>query len=242
MTGARGQYLSALGIRRWRQRAPRADAGQPPATDSSAGAAARPGPAPRPEVPTATHAGVERLGWEELAERVPACTACELHRSRHNTVFGTGDVRADWLFVGEAPGAEEDRTGEPFVGRAGQLLTAMLAALDLERGQVYIANVLKCRPPENRDPMGDEVACCEPYLHRQVTLIEPRMIIALGRFAAQSLLKSSEPISRLRGRVHRYGPYDCPLVVTYHPAYLLRNPAEKRKTWADLCLARENLG
>jgi len=232
MSDTRAQYLAALGIRRWREREPRADdGGSPPRVLPEAESP----PAPSPT------GGVASLDWTALAERVAGCRACELHHHRRNTVFGTGDPCADWLFVGEAPGAEEDRKGEPFVGRAGQLLNAMLAALDLDRGRVYIANVLKCRPPENRDPMGEEVVHCEPYLHRQVELIQPRLIVALGRFAAQSLLKTTDPISRLRGRVHRYGPFDCPLVVTYHPAYLLRNPLDKRKAWADLCLARDTL-
>lgn len=143
------------------------------------------------------------------------------------------------MFVGEAPGAEEDRQGLPFVGRAGQLLNEMLFALGLERGSVFICNVLKCRPPDNRDPMGNEVVQCEPYLHRQIALLSPRVIVAMGRFAAQSLLKSQQSIGRLRGNVHQYGDLTLPLVVTYHPAYLLRSPADKGKAWEDLQLARE---
>lgn len=141
------------------------------------------------------------------------------------------------MFVGEAPGFEEDRQGLPFVGRAGQLLNAMLFALGLERGQVYIANVLKCRPPNNRDPMGEEVLCCETYLHRQVELIQPKLIVALGRFAAQSLLKTTQSIGKLRKQRFQYGDTEIPLIVTYHPAYLLRSPMEKRKAWEDLCMA-----
>jgi DNA polymerase len=178
------------------------------------------------------------MGWEALESAVRNCRACSLHQGRTQAVFGVGNREADWLFVGEAPGAEEDRQGEPFVGRAGQLLNAMLFALGLDREKVYIANVLKCRPPHNRDPQGEEVLRCEPYLHRQVELISPRIIVALGKFAAQSLLKSTDPISRLRGRTYTYADTEIPLVATFHPAYLLRSPADKRKAWDDLRLAR----
>lgn len=174
----------------------------------------------------------------EIAEVVDNCKACSLHQTRRHTVFGAGDASPECLFVGEAPGAEEDRRGLPFVGRAGRLLDAMISALGLERNQTYIANVLKCRPPNNRDPMGEEVRSCETYLHQQIELLEPRLIVALGRFAAQSLLKSSLPIGKLRGRRHAYEPFGIPLVATYHPAYLLRSPLEKRKVWSDLRLAK----
>jgi DNA polymerase len=174
----------------------------------------------------------------ELAATVEHCRKCSLHRTRRHTVFGAGSASAECLFVGEAPGAEEDRRGLPFVGRAGQLLNAMIFALGLERDQTYITNVLKCRPPENRDPLGEEVRSCETYLQRQIELLEPRMIIALGRFAAQSLLKSTLPIGKLRGLRHSYEPFGIPLVATYHPAYLLRSPLEKRKAWSDLRLAK----
>ena len=174
----------------------------------------------------------------ELAAVVDQCKACSLHRARRHTVFGAGSSSADCMFVGEAPGAEEDRRGVPFVGRAGQLLNEMILALGVERDQTYIANVLKCRPPDNRDPQGEEVRSCETYLHRQIELLEPRLIIALGRFAAQSLLKSSLPIGKLRGVRHSYEPFGIPLVATYHPAYLLRSPLEKRKVWSDLRLAK----
>jgi len=182
------------------------------------------------------------MGWEALAEAVAHCTLCPLHTTRTRTVFGTGARAARWMFVGEAPGVDEDRAGEPFVGRAGQLLNAMLRALGLEREQVYIANVLKCRPPENRDPMGEEVTRCEPYLHRQVRLVSPSVIVALGRFAAQSLLKTDRPIGKLRGTRFEYADTGIPLVVTYHPAYLLRSPGDKRKAWDDLRLARSLTG
>ena len=174
----------------------------------------------------------------ELSIAVDHCRACPLGETRRHAVFGAGSASADWLFVGEAPGAEEDRRGLPFVGRAGQLLNAMISALGLERDQTYIANVLKCRPPDNRDPLGEEVRSCEKHLHRQIELLQPRLIIALGRFAAQSLLKSSLPIGKLRGLCHLYEPFGIPLVATYHPAYLLRSPLEKRKAWSDLRLAK----
>lgn len=181
--------------------------------------------------------GIEQMDWEALEATVSGCTACRLCEGRRNTVFGVGDPRADWLVVGEAPGEQEDLQGEPFVGQAGKLLDNMLAALALRRGQgVYIANVLKCRPPGNRNPQPEEVAQCEPYLRRQVALLQPKIILAMGRFAVQTLLQSDEPIGRLRGRVHAY--QGVPVVVTYHPAYLLRNLPDKAKAWADLCLAQ----
>jgi DNA polymerase len=179
-------------------------------------------------------------GWIELKQAVPACTACGLHKSRTQTVFGVGDENADWLLVGEAPGAEEDRLGDPFVGQAGKLLDNMLAAIGLNRGNnVYIANVLKCRPPGNRNPEPDEVAKCTPHLRRQIELIQPKLILAMGRFAAQTLLASDATIASLRGRVHAYA--GVPLIVTYHPAYLLRNLPDKSKAWADLIFARKTM-
>jgi DNA polymerase len=181
---------------------------------------------------------VSALDWSALQQRVQECTACaELAASRTQTVFGVGKRNADWLVIGEAPGAEEDRQGEPFVGRAGQLLNAMLAAVGLGREQVYIANVLKCRPPNNRDPKPEEAAACAGFLQRQIALIQPKLILVVGRIAAQNLLDTDAPIGTLRGRVHRLES-GVPVVVTYHPAYLLRSPQEKRKAWADLCLAR----
>jgi uracil-DNA glycosylase len=182
--------------------------------------------------------GIELMEWDALADAVAACRACKLCSGRRNTVFGVGDRQADWLVVGEAPGEQEDLQGEPFVGQAGKLLDNMLRALGLDRSNnVYIANVLKCRPPGNRNPEPDEVAQCEPFLRRQVQLLQPKIILAMGRFAVQSLLGTTEPIGKLRGRVHQY--QGVPVVVTYHPAYLLRNLADKGKAWADLCLARE---
>lgn len=177
------------------------------------------------------------MDWEALQSCVASCTRCALHAGRTRTVFGVGDRAADWLVVGEAPGAEEDRKGEPFVGRAGRLLDAMLAALGFSRAQVYIANVVKCRPPENRDPRPEEADSCAAYLDRQIELLAPRIILAVGRVAAQRLLGSDAPVGRLRGRVHRYGPAEIPLVVTWHPAYLLRRPQAKADTWRDLLLA-----
>ncbi len=180
-----------------------------------------------------------KSAWLVLQQEVTQCTRCELHATRTQTVFGAGNTDAEWMLVGEAPGAEEDRQGLPFVGRAGKLLTAMISALGMRRDDVYIANVLKCRPPNNRDPMGEEVRQCEGYLHRQVSLIRPKIIVALGRFAAQSLVKTSRPIGKLRSEVFSYSDTDIPLIVTYHPAYLLRNPLDKRKAWEDLCLAKK---
>ena len=179
--------------------------------------------------------------WEILAAEVAGCTRCGLHETRTRTVFGAGNREADWLIIGEAPGADEDRQGEPFVGRAGQLLTAMLKAIRLERNDVFITNVLKCRPPNNRDPQTDEVACCNGYLQQQISLLQPKLILAVGRIAAQNLLETTTPVGKLRGKVHRYGNTGIPLVVTYHPAYLLRSPQEKRKAWEDLQLAQQTV-
>jgi uracil-DNA glycosylase len=181
---------------------------------------------------------VASLDWDALAARVAGCERCRLCEKRTQTVFGVGDRDADWMLIGEAPGENEDRQGEPFVGQAGKLLDNMLRSLALARGtNVYIANVLKCRPPGNRNPEPEEVARCEPYLQRQVALVKPKLIVALGRFAAQSLLKSDASISSLRGRVHTYE--GVPVIVTYHPAYLLRSLHDKAKAWQDLCLARD---
>jgi DNA polymerase len=180
------------------------------------------------------------MDWQALREAVRVCSRCELARTRTQTVFGTGDEAADWLIIGEAPGADEDRLGEPFVGQAGKLLDAMLASLGLKRGRnVYIANVVKSRPPGNRDPKPEEVAACLPYLERQIDLIQPKIILTLGRYAARSLLLTEASISSLRGHVHDYR--GVPLVVTYHPAYLLRSLPDKAKAWEDLCLARQTL-
>jgi uracil-DNA glycosylase family 4 len=185
-------------------------------------------------------AEILRLGWPELKARVAGCTDCKLRAGCTQTVFGVGDEKAEWMLVGEAPGAEEDRIGEPFVGQAGKLLDNMLAAVALSRGRnVYIANVLKCRPPGNRNPEPDEVEKCAPYLLRQIGLIKPKLIVAMGRFAAQTLLGTDATIASLRGKVHRYA--GVPLIVTYHPAYLLRNLPDKAKAWADLLFAAKTI-
>jgi DNA polymerase len=203
-------------------------------------AAPQPAPASGPSRET-----IARLDWPALRDEVAACRACALCESRKNTVFGVGNERAHWMVVGEAPGEQEDLKGEPFVGAAGKLLDSMLRALGLSRDegpperQVYIANTLKCRPPRNRNPDPAELAQCEPFLQRQIELIQPRIILAMGRFAVQQLLRSQEPIGRLRGRVHRY--QGVPLIVTYHPAYLLRNLPDKARAWEDLCLALKTL-
>lgn len=210
-------------------------------------AVAREAPAAPPSAasPPAQPSAVAAMAWPELREAVAACTACGLCEGRRQTVFGVGNERAHWMIVGEAPGEQEDRQGEPFVGKSGQLLDNMLRAVSLGRAeasperQVYIANTVKCRPPGNRNPDPSELATCEPFLARQVQLVQPKVILAMGRFAVQSLLRSAEPIGRLRGKVHDY--LGVPLVVTYHPAYLLRQSADKAKAWDDLCLALETV-
>jgi len=223
----RRQYLDAMGITLWERRV------ASPATAIAEAPAVAPPPPAADVPPRPAAAGPD---WAALEDGVRACTRCALHATRIQTVFGVGNRRAQWMFVGEAPGADEDRQGEPFVGRAGQLLNAMIAALGLKREAVYIANVLKCRPPDNRDPKPEEVECCEPYLIRQIGLIQPKLIVALGRHAAHSLLKTDLALARLRGQRHTY--QNIPLVVTYHPAYLLRTPSDKRKAWEDLRRAR----
>jgi uracil-DNA glycosylase family 4 len=179
----------------------------------------------------------DRQDWQELRRRVAGCVMCPLHEGRTQTVFGVGNEAADWMVIGEAPGAEEDRLGEPFVGRAGHLLDEMLKALGQSRETAYIANILKCRPPNNRDPQPEEAAKCAPYLERQIELVAPRIILAVGRIAAQNLLSTDTPIGRMRGKIFHYGSRRVPVVVTYHPAYLLRRPSEKGKVWRDLLLA-----
>ena len=209
----RRAYLEALGIDVW---VPRGSAD------------------PQPEVVSADLRDAA-MDWSGLREAVSQCTRCRLHESRSQTVFGVGSEDADWMIIGEAPGAEEDRRGEPFVGRAGKLLDEMLRAVGENRETAFIANILKCRPPNNRDPKPEESNECRGYLERQIELVQPRIILAVGRIAAQLLLDTDTPVGRLRGRRHQLG--DTPLVVTYHPAYLLRSPAQKRKAWDDLCLA-----
>ncbi len=238
MSLGRAERLKALGLWPvWRLRAAPALPEPEPDTEAAAGDAAAQA---LPGVPADARPGAESLDWDGLRAAVRACDRCALSRSRTQGVPGVGDPNAEWLFIGEAPGADEDRQGEPFVGQAGKLLDAMLAGLGLRRGSnVYIANILKSRPPGNRDPRPDEVAACLPYLERQIELIRPRLIVVLGRIAAQTLLVTDTPIGRLRGQVHQFR--GVPMVVTYHPAYLLRNPADKAKAWEDLVLARQTL-
>jgi DNA polymerase len=221
----RQQYLNALGIPVWVSRA------APDVRDDTTLIEAE-----STAIPVVENSA-DDLDWEALRSTVATCTACDLHKTRTQTVFGVGNRQADWLIIGEAPGAEEDRQGEPFVGRAGQLLNEMLKAIGLRREAVYIANILKCRPPNNRDPRPEEVLHCEGYLQHQVELLAPKLILAVGRIAAQNLLKTDLPLARLRGKRHVYGPKRIPVVITYHPAYLLRSPLDKRKAWQDLQLA-----
>jgi DNA polymerase len=182
----------------------------------------------------AVNAGAQVVAdWPALERQVVTCTLCALHKTRTNPVFGVGNKNANVMFIGEAPGANEDLQGEPFVGRAGMLLNSMVQSIGLKRSDVYIANILKCRPPNNRDPEAQEVKLCTPYLEQQIALIQPKVLVAVGRIAAQFLLDTTESMSRLHGRTYQYGPQKIPLLVTYHPAYLLRSPSEKRKAYAD---------
>ena len=267
-SAARGRILARMGITVYVPRgagalphpAPAPQAGlapAPPAPDPTRTPAPVSAPvsapdAPRSLVPGAsaggpgkTHAAVagapvSALGWPELEAAVGGCIACPLHRTRHRTVFGAGARDADWMVIGEGPGANEDRQGEPFVGRAGRLLNSMLFALGLSREEVFITNTVKCRPPDNRDPEPAETEQCGPFLDRQIELVAPRVILAVGRVATQTILRTSAPLGRLRGREHPYprGARRVPVVATYHPAYLLRRPLDKRAAWEDLCLAR----
>lgn len=223
-SAVRDEYLAALGLQAWAPRRPHLE----PQTPAAAGCAQ--------PLARAREADAD---WDELRRRVASCTRCALAASRTHTVFGIGDLRPTWLIIGEAPGADEDACGEPFVGAAGQLLTMMLRAVGLAREQVFIANVLKCRPPGNRDPLPPEVEECRPYLEQQIALLKPKIVLAVGRISAQNLLRTTAPLGRLRQQVHHYGELRVPLIVTYHPAYLLRSPAEKRKAWEDLKYARD---
>ncbi|HEX6638268.1 MAG TPA: uracil-DNA glycosylase [Steroidobacteraceae bacterium] len=251
MSSLRNAYLDVLGIDRWvpRDAPAEADLPAPVAAPEPTARATRPARlesvaraehvAPAPRLVTPLPRGPLAGDWAGLREQIAGCTACDqLCKTRTQTVFGVGNPQADWLVIGEAPGAEEDRQGEPFVGRAGQLLNAMLLAIGLPRETVFIANVLKCRPPGNRDPRPEEVSSCLPFLSQQIRLIKPKIMLAVGRIAAQNLLSTDAPLARLRGKLHRFGDDDTPLVITYHPAYLLRAPADKRKAWEDLKFAR----
>lgn len=251
--------LAEMGVRVWQPESPEGGMDDAPPGPPQGGetvappagvAVARPAAAAAVAAPSvaAPRADIAGMDWDALEQAVAGCQACGLCQSRRNTVFGVGDRQARWLVVGEAPGEHEDLQGEPFVGQAGQLLDNMLKAIGLDRRAagapaVYIANVLKCRPPANRNPQPEEVLQCEPFLRRQVALLQPQIILALGRFAAQTLLQptlpevATLPLGKLRGQVHQYE--GLPLIVSYHPAYLLRTPQDKAKAWADLCLARE---
>ncbi len=231
-------YLDAIGIQAWvlRSRPPMAPppavASAPPAVDAPMPAADAPHPEAAPPAPVPIQVAKD---WDALRSQVLACERCGLCTTRTQAVFGVGPADADLVVVGEGPGADEDRTGEPFVGRAGKLLDEMLAAIGRSRQtNTYIANVVKCRPPGNRDPSPEEAEACRPYLEQQLRLLRPRLIVAVGRIAAQRLLQSSEPLARLRGTLHHWGEDAIPVWVTYHPAYLLRSPREKAKTWIDL--------
>ncbi|HUF74218.1 MAG TPA: uracil-DNA glycosylase [Gammaproteobacteria bacterium] len=234
-SSARESYLRALGIDVYRLRGREGPAADEPPDAGELEVAREPAAGTAGTGESADPAG---LGWDRLAAVVSACALCGLHETRTQTVFGVGRRDADLMVIGEAPGADEDRQGEPFVGRAGKLLNAMLRAIGLGREDVYIANILKCRPPNNRDPAPAEAASCTPYLERQIELVAPRAVLAVGRVAAQHLLQSDQAIGRLRGKALTFGPERIPIVVTYHPAYLLRSPEAKAKAWQDLCLVR----
>jgi DNA polymerase len=247
------EILAKMGIQLWKLRQ---DPDTPPAIGEELPGQGNHSSDALPQSPATTKAAPDRLelagegqsaksisdykfaSLDEISFSIGNCERCPLHATRINTVPGHGNTTADWMFVGEGPGQNEDEQGLPFVGRAGQLLNAMISALGMRREDVFVANAVKCRPPGNRDPSADELAECEPYLHQQLTLIRPRVIVALGRISAQALLKTGEPLGKLRGTVHRYGPRNVPLVVTYHPAYLLRSPDQKLKSWQDLLLAK----
>ncbi len=236
----RKKYLTALGVKSWKARGndelEQSNTQENVASDSKS----------EEKLIASTDVAIDidkitSLDLSLLENHVKTCQACELHKTRKQTVFGVGHHKADWLIIGEAPGADEDRQGEPFVGRAGQLLTQMLRAIGLAREEVFIANILKCRPPNNRDPKADEVSACNAYLNRQIELIEPKIVLALGRIAAQSLLQTDMPIGKMRGKLYHLEKNSIPTVVTYHPAYLLRSPKEKRKVWEDLKFARQQV-
>lgn len=225
----RRHYLDAMGIQVWLAR---------PSSVSAAAEVHSNNFKEEPFATPATPSNVGHLNWDALRACVMSCTACALHERRTQAVFGVGNRRAQWMIIGEAPGADEDRQGEPFVGRAGKLLNNMLLAIGLKREEVYIANIVKCRPPSNRDPQPEEARSCEAYLQRQIALVQPQIILTVGRIAAQNLLRTERTVGALRGKKFSYGDTNIPVIVTYHPAYLLRSPQEKRKAWDDLQFAR----
>ncbi len=231
----RDQYLQAMGITRWVRREP-----DPVVVDEVTTETERVSGAEQVEltvVQTPDSHMVDDLDWNQLQQQVATCVACDLHATRSQTVFGAGSQQADWLIIGEAPGAEEEQQGIPFMGQSGQLLTAMIEAMGLKREQVYITNILKCRPPGNRDPDKDEIMACHAFLRRQIELLQPKIILAVGRVAAQNILDSTELMKTLRGNVFEYKDLGIPVIATYHPAYLLRSPSKKRDAWNDLKMA-----
>lgn len=240
LTPQQQAYLTTMGVTVWKDQSS-APESQVPAANMEQPAISLTGDPTAVSPISAQTLDTNSLGWAELADQVSTCTACELHTGRTHAVFGVGNQQADLLIVGEAPGADEDRQGEPFVGRAGQLLNEMLKAIGLQRQAVYIANILKCRPPNNRDPKPEEAEICVAYLYRQIELLQPKLIVAVGRIAAQRLLKTDTALSKLRGKLHVLPETRTPFVVTYHPAYLLRSPLEKRKAWQDLLFVKKTL-
>ena len=241
---SRRQYLDAMGVSLWQRRdlvSGSISASLEEAVDGSVSPADIEVAVEEQSPQSLESVSVECMDWQALRDTVRNCQKCELRAGCSQTVFGVGNTEADLLVIGEAPGADEDRQGEPFVGRAGQLLNAMLLAMGFRRESVFIANIVKCRPPNNRDPKPEEALSCEPYLQRQIDLIRPGMILAVGRIAAQNLLNTDITVGRLRGRIHHFGDRQIPLVVTYHPAYLLRSPEQKAKSWQDLQLALSGL-
>ncbi|MFZ1342489.1 uracil-DNA glycosylase [Thiothrix eikelboomii] len=241
----RSRYLKAMGIPLWLPKAMDKPLESVPVIEEAPPPSAKPaGVEVTPLRPAVVRSTVDctSLAWPELQAAVEACKLCELHKTRTQTVFGSGNQQARCMVIGEAPGAEEDRQGLPFVGKSGQLLTNMLAAIQIARTEIYIANILKCRPPNNRDPKPEEAAYCRAYLERQIALIQPALILVVGRIAAHHLLQTTTPLGRLRGSVHTLPQTKLPVIVTYHPAYLLRQPTEKRRAWQDLQLARDFLG
>lgn len=237
MSTDRQRYLQALGIQDWQLR-------QTPdscETIASTQADANWHPEPIPTLDVRQQITTPTMSWETLQSTVSKCMACSLHQTRTQTVFGVGDRQAKLMIIGEAPGQNEDQQGEPFVGRAGQLLTSMIKTIGYTRDQVYIANILKCRPPNNRDPQVEEVKCCTPFLDQQIALIQPKLLLAVGRIAAHYLLQTKASLESLRNKVHRYGNHATPLIITYHPAYLLRNPIDKKKAFIDLQFTQTTL-